>query len=187
MNIRLNLATRPLASHRRFLAAAALLSVLGGLLLLILGWRYYSLRQADTEMRARTEALQTEMAGLAAQRAQLDRFFAQPENVKLIERASFIKSVIEARSINWTQMFMDLEHTIPPGVHVVRIEPKLEKGIVSVRFVVGAVNQESEVKLLKAFEESKSFSHVELVSERAANQPGADPLTIEFTAVYSAV
>jgi Tfp pilus assembly protein PilN len=187
MNIRLNLATKPLESHRRFLASAALLGVLGGLLFLILGWRYYSLRKADTEMRARTAALQTEMAGLRGQRGELDRFFAQPENVKLIERANFIKSVIEARSINWTQMFMDLEHTIPPGIHVVRIEPKLEKGIVSVKFVVGAVNQEAELKLLKAFEESKSFSHVELISEHAANQPGSDPLTIEFTAVYSAV
>ena len=186
MNIRLNLATRPLASHRRFLAAAAMLVVFGGLLFLILGWRYYSLRKADTEMRARSEALQKEMAGLRVQRAELDRFFAQPENVKLIERASFIKSVIEARSINWTQMFMELEHTIPPGVHVVRIEPKLEKGIVAVKFVVGAVNQEAELKLLKSFEESKSFSHVELLAEHAANQPGADPLTVEFTAVYSA-
>ena len=163
-----------------------MLGVLGGLFLLVLGWRYYSLRKADTEMRARNAALQTEMASLRVQRAELDRFFAQPENMRLIERANFIKSVIEARSINWTQMFMDLEHTLPPGVHVVRIEPKLEKGIVSVRFVVGAVNQEAELKLLKAFEESRSFSHVELTSEHVANQPGNDPLTIEFTAVYSA-
>jgi Tfp pilus assembly protein PilN len=186
MNIRLNLATRPLLNHRRFLAGAAFLGVLGGLLFLILGWRYYSLRKADSEMRARTAGFQTEMANLHVQRTDLDRFFSQPENVKLIERASFIKSVIEARSINWTQMFMDLEHTIPPGVHVVRIEPRLEKGIVSVKFVIGAVNQEAELKLLKAFEESKSFSQVELISEHASNQPGSDPLTIEFSAVYSA-
>ncbi len=187
MNIRLNLATKPLLSHRHFLAGAALLGVLGGLLFLALGWRYYSLRKADTDLRARTAALQTEMTSLLVQRDQLDHFFAQPENLKLIERASFIKSVIEARSINWTQMFMDLENTIPPGVHVVRIEPRLEKGIVSVKFIVGAVNQEAELKLLKAFENSKSFSRVELVSEHAATQPGGDPLTVEFTAVYSAV
>jgi hypothetical protein len=187
MYIRLNLATRPLLNQRRFLAGAALLGVLGGLLFLILGVRYYSLRKADTEMRARTQQYREEMARLNVQRQQLDQFFAQPENVKLIERANFIKSVIEARSVNWTQMFMDLEHTLPPGVHIVRIEPKLEKGIVSVNFIVGAVNQESELKLLKAFEQSRSFSHVELISEHAANQPGGDPWTVEFTAVYSAV
>ncbi len=68
-----------------------------------------------------------------------------------------------------------------------RIEPKLEKGIVSVKFNVGAANQEAELKLLKAFEDSKSFSHVELNVEHAATQPGSDPITVEFTAVYSAI
>jgi Tfp pilus assembly protein PilN len=187
MNIRLNLATKPILSHRSFLAGAALLGLLAGFLFLGLGWRYYSLRKADTQLRARTQELQSEMARLQAQRADLDRFFAKPENVALVDRASFISSVIQARSINWTQMFMDLEHTLPPGVHVVRIEPRLEKGIVSVKFVIGAANQEAELKLLKAFEESKSFSRVELTSEHASTQPGTDPVTVEFTAVYSTV
>lgn len=187
MNIRLNLATKPILSHRSFLAGAALLGLLAGFLFLGVGWRYYSLRKADTQLRARTQELQSEMARLQVQRADLDRFFAKPENVALVERANFISSVIQARSINWTQMFMDLEHTLPPGVHVVRIEPRLEKGIVSVKFVVGAANQEAELKLLKAFEESKSFSRVELTSEHASTQPGTDPVTVEFTAVYSTV
>jgi hypothetical protein len=186
MNIRLNLATKPLLNQRRFLAGAALLGILGGFLLLILGWRFHGLRKADTELRARTQELQIEMSKLTAQREQLDQFFAQSENAKLIERANFIKAVIDARSINWTQMFMDLEHTLPPGVHIVRIEPKLDKGIVSVKFVVGAVNSEAELKLLKAFEESKSFSQVELLSEHVETTPGGDPLVVEFTAVYLA-
>jgi Tfp pilus assembly protein PilN len=187
MNIRLNLATKPILSHRPFMAGAALLAVLGEIIFLLLGWRFLSLRKADTQLRAKTQALQVEMSKLQSQRAELDRFFAQPENVKLVDRASFISSVIQARSINWTQMFMDLEQTLPPGVHVVRIEPKLEKGIVSVKFNVGAANQEAELKLLKAFEDSKSFSHVELSVEHAATQPGGDPITVEFTAVYSAI
>jgi Tfp pilus assembly protein PilN len=187
MNIRLNLATKPLLSHRRFLAGSAVLSVLGGLLLLILTWQYYSLRKADTQLRARTQEMQSEMASLQTRRAQLDRFFAQAENVKLVDRASFITSVVQARSINWTQMFMDLEHTLPPGVHIVRIEPRLEKGTVSVKFIVGAANPEAELKLLKAFEDSKSFSQIELVSEHAGTQAGSDPVVIEFTAVYLTV
>jgi Tfp pilus assembly protein PilN len=184
MNIRLNLATKPLLGHRRFLATSAALGVFGGLLLLILGWQYHSLRKIDTQLHARTQQLETEMARLQAQRAELERFFAQPENLKLVDRASFITSVIQARSINWTQMFMDLEHTLPAGVHIVRIEPKLEKGTVSVKFIVGAMNQEAELKLLKAFEDSKSFSQIELISEHAGTQLGSDPVVVEFTAVY---
>jgi Tfp pilus assembly protein PilN len=184
MYIRLNLATKPLFTHRRFFAGAALLGVLGGLLFLILGWRFYGLRKADADLRAKSGRYQQEMTRLDAQRQELDHFFSQQENAKLQGRATFIRSIIEARSVNWTQMFMDLEKTLPPGVRIVRIEPKLDKGIVTVKFVVGAASEEAKLKLLKAFEESKSFSSIELESERIASQAGGDPLTIEFTAVY---
>ena len=59
------------------------------------------------------------------------------------------------------------------------------KTVVVVLVVVGATNQEAKLKLLKSFENSASFSHVALISERAATQPGSDPLTIEFVAEYS--
>lgn len=185
MQVRLNVATNPLVSHRRFLAGATLVGILGAFLFLFLGWRFYTMRKADAALRARTDKIDHEMARLRAQRQELDRFFAQQEGAHLQDRAKFITSVIEARSFNWTEMFMDLEHIMPEGVHVLRIEPKLEKGSVSVRFVVGARGQEERVKLLKAFEESSSFSQIVLLSEQPPTQAGADPLTIEFSAVYS--
>lgn len=185
MHVRLNLATTPLVSHRRFLAGATVVGILGACLFLFLGWRYYSLRKADAALRARTEKIDQEMSRLRSKRQELDRFFAQQEGAHLQERAKFITSVIEARSFNWTEMFMDLERILPEGTHVLRIEPKLEKGSVLVRFVVGARGPEEKEKLLKAFEESSSFSEVVLLSEQFPRQPGADPLTIEFSAVYS--
>jgi Tfp pilus assembly protein PilN len=185
MHVRLNLATTPLVSHRRFLAGATLVGILGAFLFLFLGWRFYSLRRADAALLARTGKIDQEMSRLRAKRQELDRFFAQQEGAHLQERAKFITAVIEARSFNWTEMFMDLERILPEGVHVLRIEPRLEKGSVSVKFVVGAKGQEAKDKLLKAFEESSSFSEVVLLSEQFPKQPGVDPLTIEFSAVYS--
>jgi hypothetical protein len=187
MYVRLNLATKPLISERRFYAGAALVGVIGGVLFVALGWHYYTLRKADAVVRTSTQALQAEMQRVTARRRELERFFSQQENVGLQERAKFTKSIIDARSFNWTQMFMDLERTLPSGVHVVRIEPKLDKGSVNVKFTVGASNEEAKLQMLKAFEDSKWFSHVELVGEKAElqPQPGTDPLTIEFTAVYS--
>lgn len=184
MYVRLNLATKPLISHRRFQAASAALAVLGLALLIGLGWRFYALRKAEQDFRARSGKIQKEMAEVSQQREALERYFEQQQATGFQERAKFVVSVLQARSINWTQMFMDLEKTLPPGVHVLHIDPKLEKGIVSVHFVVGATNQESKQKLLKAFEDSPSFSHVELISERVATQAGSDPLTIEFEAEY---
>lgn len=187
MYVRLNLATKPLETHRRFLAGAALLGVLGGLLFLILGVRFYSLRRADADLRAKSSQYQQEIASLEEQRRELDRYFSQGETAKLQGRAVFIRNVIEARSINWTQMFMDLERTLPAGTRIVRIEPKLDKGVVTVKFVVGAANDEAKLKVLKAFEDSKSFSSIEMESVRMASQGTGDPLTIEFTAVYTRI
>lgn len=185
MYVRLNLATQPLISHRRFLAGSAVLGVLGVLLLIVLGWRFYVLRAAEESLRTRNAKIQQEINAVGEQRKQLERYFAQQDAAGFQEHAKFVVGVLQARSINWTQMFMDLEHILPSGVRVVHIEPKLDKGVVSVHFVVGATNQEAKLKLLKAFENSPSFSHVELLSEKAATQPGADPLTIEFVAEYS--
>ena len=188
MYVRLNVATKPLLSHRRFLTGSALLALVAGLLFLIFGWRFYTIRNADAQLRRANAAFQQEMDRVMQQREDLNRFFSERQNAGLQERAQFIKSVIEARSFNWTQMFMDLERTLPPGVHVVRIEPKLDKGGAAVKFIVGASTEEAEFRLVKAFEDSKSFSQVELISKRAAApsaQQGADPLLLEFTAVYA--
>ena len=184
MYVRLNLATRPLLSHRRFFAGAALAGTLGMFLLLGLGWRFYVLRRAEESLHAQSNKLQKELNGVEAQRRDLEKYFAQQNAAGFQDHAKFVVDVLQARSIDWTQMFMDLEKTLPPGVHVAHIQPKLEKGIVTVHFTVGAVNQESKIKLLQAFENSHSFSHVELLSEKVATQPGADPLTIEFVAEY---
>ena len=184
MYVRLNLATNPLLSHRRFLAGSAALGALGLLMSLGLGWRAYNLRKAEEDLRARRNKIEKEMTSVGEERKQLELYFAQQEAAGMQDHAKFVVGVLQARAINWTQMFMDLERVLPPGVRVVHIEPKLEKGIVSVHFVVGAANQEAKLKLLKSFENSSSFSQVRLLSERAATQPGADPLTIEFVAEY---
>lgn len=187
MYVKLNLATKPLVSHRRFLVTSALLGLLGVVLFASLGWRLYSLRKADEDYRARAGKIEQEMTRLFEQREELKRFFERDENRNLQERARFIDEVIEARSFNWTKMFMDLEHTLPAGVHVVRIEPKLERGSVAVKFVVGTANRESRIQLLKAFEESKSFSHIELLSTELPKQGSTDALTVEFSAIYTGI
>ena len=77
MYIRLNLATKPLVSHRPFLVGASIAALVGGILFAILGWRFYTLRQADADLRARTEKVQNEMSRMYTQREQLDRYFSQ--------------------------------------------------------------------------------------------------------------
>ncbi|HET9994605.1 MAG TPA: hypothetical protein VFQ18_04310 [Candidatus Acidoferrum sp.] len=188
MRVHLNLATKPLETHRRFLAASSLLAVVASIGLIWLGWHVYSVRKANEELRARSEEIRREMASLEAQRADLERFFHQEENSKLHDRAAFINSIIDARSFNWTQMFMDLERILPGGVRVISIEPKQVQGHVEVKLSIGAASDEAELKFLHALEESKVFSGVQVQNIRVPSAGGnqsSDQKLVLLTTIYS--
>jgi type IV pilus assembly protein PilN len=187
MKVRLNLATKALESHRRFLAASGVIGVVAGIFFLGLGWHVYSVRKADEALRVKAAAIRQEMIGLEQQRNDLERFFAQPENSKLHDRSAFLNTLIDEQSLNWTQMFMDLEKILPAGVRVVSIEPTHEKGRVTVKLTVGASSDEAKLKFLHALEESAAFTHVELVNERVntSGAAGVDHMEMELMAVYS--
>ncbi len=187
MKARLNLSTKPLETHRRFLATAGLLGVIAGLFFLGLGWHVYSIRRADAALRERVEKIRLEMASLEEQRKELEQFFDRPENAKLHERSAFLNTLIDEQSLNWTQMFMDLEKILPAGVRVVSIQPKHDKGRVEVKLIVAAMSDEAKLKFIHALEQSRSFTHVQLVNEKVAGPAatGMDRVDVELNVVYS--
>lgn len=192
MRVHLNLATKALETHRKFLVGAGLVSFVCGIIFLALGWHVYSVRKVDAEVRARTDKTIAEMNLLERQRADLELFFAEPENARLHDRAAFLNALIDARSFDWTQMFMDLERVLPGGVRVQSIEPKQEKGRVHVTLTVDTSNEEAKLKFLKALEDSKVFTHVEVVKEQmpTGGAPGVvigDQKTVELNAVYARI
>src|SRR5579872_3813541 len=185
MKVRLNLATQPLLTHRRFLAGSSTLGAVALIAFFSLGLHVYRARKANAEMRAKIAAIALQMEQLQDRRDLLQRFFNLPENAKLHDRAAFINSLIDARSFNWTRMFMDLEDTLPAGVRVVSITPKQDKGRVEVKLSVGATNDEAKLKFLKALEDSKTFTDVEVLAVRVSTQPNTDPIMLELTAEYA--
>lgn len=190
MRVRLNIATKPLETHRRFLAGAGLAFFVAALVFAGLGWHVYSVRKADAELRARTEKTRREMAQLESQRKELELYFAQKDIASLHDRAAFLNGVIDARSLNWTQMFMDLERILPGGVRVISIEPKQVSGHVEVKLTVGAASDEAKLKFLHALEESKQFTEMQVRNERtpgAGNNPGGDQKVIQLITFYSRI
>lgn len=186
MRARLNLATKPLETHRKFLAGSGVLGVVAALVFLGLGWHVYLARKANAEMRARSEGILRQVQELEQQRTSLERFFGLEANAKLHDRAAFINNLIDARSFNWTFMFMDLERVLPAGVRVVSIMPSQDKGRVEVKFTVGATSDAAKIKFLRALEESKMFTHVELIGVRTPTQSSTgDQVVLELTAEYS--
>jgi len=188
MRIRLNLATKALETHRKFLAGAGLIAAVAGIIFIGLGWHVYSARKVDSELRARADKTRQEMAKLETLRSELERYFGQKDIAELNARAAFINGIIDASSFNWTQMFMDLERVLPGGVHVVSIEPKQVQGRVEVKLTVGATSDDAELKFLRALEESREFTEVQVQSIKTPNQSGTqsgDQKVIQLTTVYS--
>jgi len=188
MKVRLNLATKALETHRRFLAGAGFTAVVAGLLFLGLGWHVHSARKVDAELRARTGKMRQEMAKLEVQRKDLERYFGQKDIANLHDRAAFINTILDARSFNWTLMFMDLERILPGGVRVISIEPRQVAGHVEVKLTVGANSDEAELKFEHALEESKEFAEVQIqsvTSASSAGNQGGDQKVIQLTTVYS--
>jgi Tfp pilus assembly protein PilN len=188
MRVQLNLATKPLETHRRFLAGAGLSIFLASAAFLVLGWQVYSARKAAASVRAREQKIQKESAVYEVQRKSLERYFKQKQIAELDDRAAFINGIIVLRSFNWTQMFMDLERILPPGVRVIRVEPKQVSGHVEVSLTVGATSDEVKLQFLHALEKSGQFSEVQEKIETTsigANNPAGDQKVVQLTAYYS--
>jgi type IV pilus assembly protein PilN len=185
MIVRLNLSTKPLETHRKFLAGAGLIAFVAIVALIPLSWHVYNVRQSDAQMREAAEKTRRELLLYQQQRSQLEQFFGRRDNAQLSERAAFINSILDARSFNWTQMFMDLEKIMPVGVRVVSIDPVQKNGGIEVKLNVGAVSDEAKLKFLRSLEESKAFTHVTLVSEVAPAQAASvDHVILELTLRY---
>jgi len=182
MEVRLNLATKPLESHRRFLAGASLSAFVATAVLLALGWHVYSVRKAATDIRTRREALNEEFAKYDAQRRDLERYIKQKSIADIQDRAGFINGIIAVRSFNWTQMFMELERVLPGGVRIINIEPKQVSGHVELNLTFGAANDEVKLQFVRALEASRQFSEVQIISDvepTLASGPNSDPRNVD--------
>lgn len=185
MKVPINLATKPMETHRLFLTVCGTLIALLVLPCPWLGWHVYTVRKADAAFRAQSEAAKAEIDSLIKQREELMHFFSEPENARLHTRAGFINSIIDAQSLNWPRMFHGIERVLPGGVRVLNIEPRLEGGVASVKLTVGAMTEENKRNFLTSLEKSGDFSNVQLMNVRLSG-PGesGDPIVMELTATY---
>ena len=185
MKFPVNLATKPMETHRLFLTVCGTLIAIFALPSPWLVWHVYSVRKAEAAFRIQSDSAKQEIDSLIRQREQLTRFFSEPENARLHDRAGFINSIIDAQSLNWSRMFTGLEKVLPNSVRVLNIEPKLENGQGSVKLTVGAMTEEAKRNFLSSLEESGDFSSVKLTNVRMSGpSESGDPIIMELTVTY---
>ncbi len=188
MKVRLNLATSPLESNRRFTVGASALGFFGLLALLLLSRHAYRVWNNDRQVHAREAALEKQIVVLKQQRQALAAYFEQPDTVKRRQRAAYLNGLIEQRAFPWIKIFMDLERMLPEGVRVVSIEPRLSGDNVQIKFAVGATTDEGKLKFLKVLETSQEFSNIQLLTEsRPARPDQTDRVMLELQVIYSSI
>lgn len=188
MKVRLNLATEPLETNRSFVLGATLMGSLGLIAMVLLSWHAFTVWRANTLVRDEQNRLEADMNRLRAERSGLQEFFTRPDIVQKRERAAFLNSLIAERAFPWTKIFMDLENSLPAGVRVASIEPRLAGDHLELRLTIGASNDLVKLKFLKALEDSKEFSEIEVLSENRATQTSdTDQVVLALQARYSAI
>jgi len=155
---------------------------------LALGAKVLRDRGASTERRIEAQRLEEGIAGYRSQRAELERFFADPATRLLTQRAAFLNSIIDQRSFPWTDLFVDLEKRLPGGVHVLSLAPVLVENHVEVKMRVGALSDKSKLEFLKSLENAPEFSHLELLAESPSGRnEDRDAVQMDLTAQYRPV
>ncbi|MGH9717008.1 MAG: hypothetical protein ACRD4R_09830 [Candidatus Acidiferrales bacterium] len=189
MKVQLNLATAPQANNRPFLAASALVGAISLIALLLLAHATYSSWQDQRQLRSEINALQSRIHVSEIRQRQLAAYFNGPQTRRVLDRSAFLNSLIDERSFPWTRIFTDLERTLPPGVRVISISPRLDKDRAEVKLQVGAETAASEVQFLKAMETSHAFSGLVVKDVKPSSGTGApgttDQILIDLSVWYS--
>jgi Tfp pilus assembly protein PilN len=186
MKLRLNLATAPQANNRPFVAGAVAIGLLALLALGLLSHAAYDSWRSSRELRADTGRWETEIKADREEQQRLADYFRTAQAQQVLDRSAFLNSLIDERSFPWTKIFMDLEETLPPGVRVVSISPRLINGRAEVTLEVGAMTDEGKIQFLEAMEKSKVFSGMVVKDERRDDQPTApDKIVLNLSVWYS--
>ena len=134
MKVRLNLATAPLESNRRFAVGASVIGTLGLVALIVLSINAFSVWRSEKVSRTRQAALESQIAALQQQRQSLAAFFDQPETVKRRQRAAYLNALIQQRALVVAHSHGHGDHTAGdkgftglPDVTLVAATPEAEQ------------------------------------------------------------
>jgi Tfp pilus assembly protein PilN len=154
----LNLATRPFRNER-----------LPGLLLLL----GFTLAGALTVKHAlavrellpgRTSGLAREVAALEAEQTQLRseaaRLRRPPPEPGTVAQWGLLRELVDRRAFSWSGLFSVLEEVLPPGVRLVSIAPKIEKGVRVLDLTAVARSNEDALELIRVLEDRPEFEDV---------------------------
>jgi hypothetical protein len=156
--IRTNLSTHPFYNERAIHALAALVAVA---VLAVTAWqatRVVRLSRYKTELNAAIARDRAEIESSGREAQQIRRGLDQKELAALSEAAREAKDLIAQRTFSWTQLFNELEATLPDDVMLLGIHPAVTAGASEVHMDVQGKSEEEINAFWEQLEKTGRFS-----------------------------
>lgn len=176
--LRTNLATKPFYNERAVqlgLLATALV------LALLTAWNtseIVQLSRRHAELTARFEQddakVREHQKKAQAIRAAID----QAELEAVVTKAAEANTILDQRAFSWTELFNHVESTIPPDVMLLAVRPSIEKGVISMTFLVIGKEIEAIDTFMERLEETGAFSGM-LSAEEQVTDDGMYRATLQ--------
>jgi len=111
------------------------------------------------ETRLAVNRLDGELRTISSEQSRLEGTLRQPANAEVLERSLLLNTLIERKSISWTQIFADLEGVKPYNVKIIQVRlPQINsRNEVTLDMIVGAQDPGPAIEFLKRLEASPLF------------------------------
>jgi type IV pilus assembly protein PilN len=186
MRIPINLASQPLEVLRPLRAAVIVAAVIAVALGTIILSRELRTRSEFRSLIQQQTNIEQEIRALQSQQEELEAALSTPEAQQIRERSGFMNSLILRKSLSWTQLFMDLERTLPSRARITAIHPQLGASEdVNLALTVSATSLEPLVEFLRNLESSPAFGAPNVDSQRhAADRAAGETIELSLTTRY---
>jgi len=161
MRLPLNLAREPMRRDRPMLVASAAIGILMCISLVALIGLATTDRRSMDESRRVIARVQSQMAKINTEQAQLDAQMRLPQNSTVLARSLMFNTLIRRKGISWTRIFADLATVLPYNVRIASIRPQLNgKGELSLEMTVAADTDGPIFDFVRKLEDSDVFGDV---------------------------
>ena len=178
MKLRTNLATRPFYNVRAVQVMLGLLAVLVLLFTVFNVTRVIQLTASQSTLGARASQAEADAERLRNEAARIRTQINQKELESVAAAAREANGIIDRRAFSWTDLFTQLEATLPDDVRITNVQPRVEKGIVKIGLIAESRRPEDLAAFIEALEDSQTFRNV-VPLQQHADEGGLIQLALE--------
>jgi Tfp pilus assembly protein PilN len=167
MRLRTNLATRPFYNVRAVQVMLGLLAVVVLVFTVYNVTRLIQLTGSQRTLGARASQAEADAQRLRTEAARIRTQINQKELEAVAAAAREANGIIDRRAFSWTDLFTQLEATLPDEVRITNVQPRSEKGQIKIGLIAEARRPEDIAEFIEALEQSGTFRNVVPLQQRS--------------------